>query len=728
MIHQDILYGMIELNGIYKEIVGSSDFLRLKDITQTAMASLAYPQLAKETRYEHSIGVYYLMCRTLNNLERKLSAQGLHIAKEEKEMAKLAALLHDIGHGVHSHLLEQITGSSHEQRSIDIVRDEKTQIHQIIVKHYGKDFIEKLVGLMDCIYGNEELAETIQIQKDHTIPLKGVMASLISHNIDLDRLDYLMRESTYTDLGTLTNYQDLINSFEVIPAGNQMILAIPEEKMHLLEANIFERTRNYSKIYFHDMDFLGNHAFEQLLAELRKHPEELPQDIPEGIRKFLTQQNVSFSNQEYMKLTNQPLNSVIEWIKEHTQNEKLKYLCDYQTNAKRDYQILSSGRDEEYIKKLLGKVIFNFPNDSQCIFSENRTIRPYKKTKFGSTNIITKVGVKRFEELPHAVSLEPIERTVMAINPQILRLELGMTKQEFDEKYGDIIQEIIQGETKPRQEFELKYVLSQQGIHYSDILEFLQLQYEIQDSAKYFSRDVYYDNPSNFQFLEEGTTLRIRDGVTYHQGKRTRDYKNKRITYKTYVEEGEKIYTTRERQEEIGDSTNLSDYTEFLDSIGLKQENLESILEVDNMRRMATVLINGSPIDISFNVASYQNCIYEMPGSIATIEIRPRENEILGRLKLLEIKEKLESAFPHLKEMISNANIYEIGVADSYEKYKKGYIISEDAQEYEAQNPKSVQKLGKIVERLKRKRGIKQVADILPVEEFIKTFPEDTEK
>lgn len=158
-------------------------YINKRGSNDTAMSSLAYPQLAKETRYEHSIGVYHLMCRTLNNLERKLSAQGLHIAKEEKEMAKLTALLHDIGHGVHSHLLEQITGSSHEQRSIDIVRDEKTQIHQIIVEHYGKDFIEKLVELMDCIYGNGELAETIQIQKDHTIPLKGVMASLISHNI-----------------------------------------------------------------------------------------------------------------------------------------------------------------------------------------------------------------------------------------------------------------------------------------------------------------------------------------------------------------------------------------------------------------------------------------------------------------------------------------------------------------------------------------------------------------
>ena len=304
MLHQDVIYGNIELNGIYEKIVNSQEFLRLKDITQTAMSTLTYPQLAKETRFEHSIGVYYLMCRTLNNLEKKLSAQGLYFAREEKDIAKLAALLHDIGHGVHSHLLEKITGSSHEQRSIDIVRDEKTQIHQIIVEQYGEDFIDKLVEFMDCIYGKGELSETIQIQKDHTISLKGVLASLISHTIDLDRLDYLIRESTYTKLGTLTNYQELINSFEIILAGSQMILAIPEEAMYLLEANIFERTRNYSKIYFNDMDFLGNHAFELLLKELRKHPEEVPDSIPEPIKKLLTKEKVHFSNEEYRQLTN----------------------------------------------------------------------------------------------------------------------------------------------------------------------------------------------------------------------------------------------------------------------------------------------------------------------------------------------------------------------------------------------------------------------------------------
>ena len=145
------------------------------------------------------------------------------------------------------------------------------------------------------------------------------------------------------------------------------------------------------------------------------------------------------------------------------------------------------------------------------------------------------------------------------------------------------------------------------------------------------------------------------------------------------------------------------------------------------MRRLITILVNGSPIDISFNMATYQNYIYDMVGTMPTIEIRPRENEILGRLELLEIKQKLEEVFPMLRNLVSNANIYEIGVADSYEKYRKGYIVNGDAQEYEQENPQSVQKLRKIVENLKQKRGITQVTKILPIEEFIEEsrFPSE---
>lgn len=368
MIYKDIIYGNIELNGIYEEIANSKDFLRLKDIVQTAMSSLKYPDLEQETRYEHSIGVYYLMCRTLNNLEKKLSKDGLHIDKEEKEIAKLAALLHDIGHGVHSHLLERIMNGSHEQKGIDIVRDSSTQIHQIIVRNYGEEFIDKLVQFMDCIYGKTKVSQTAELREDNTVPLKSLLGSLISHNIDLDRLDYLIRESAYTKLGTLTNYEELINSFECVLAGNQIILAIPEERQYMLEANILERTRNYNEIYFCDDDYKGEHALEQLLAELRRHPEEVPNTIPEYIRKFLTQDSADFTIEEYMMLTNKTFDEAISQIASTTKSEKIRYLCDYKQNAK-NYRTLHNGRSEEYIRKLLKKVIPEFPEDSACIFS-----------------------------------------------------------------------------------------------------------------------------------------------------------------------------------------------------------------------------------------------------------------------------------------------------------------------------------------------------------------------
>lgn len=717
MIQRDAIYGNIELEGIYEEIVKSRDFSRLKDIVQTALNSIQYPELERETRYEHSIGVYHLMCRTLNNLERKLSTYGLNIAKEEKELAKLAALLHDIGHGVNSHLLEEITGVSHEQRGIDIIQDSSTEIHQIIKNHYGEDFVKKLAGFMDCIYGNGEVEESIELEDKNTVPLKGLLAALISHNIDLDRIDYLIRESTYTGMGTLTNYKELINSFECVLAGNQMILGIPEEKKHLLEANILERTRNYSQIYYCDADFTGNYTFTQLLAELRKHPQEVPESVPEAVSKFLTQEKANFTSQEYMKLTTTPVEQAIKQIAQTTQNEKIRYLCHYKESAKKDFQVLYNGRSERYIRKLLERVIPNFPKDSHCIFSQERTIKPYKKTKFGSINIITKAGIQKFEDLPNSVSLKPIKKSVIAINLELLRLELGISTQEFQSKYADILKDIIANQSKPVQEFELKYIITKPGIYTEDIIELAIQKYPIVDEATYHFSDYYYDSPRDFSFLEQGKALRIRHGHTKYCGEQSRSYKNKRITYKTYEEEGDTTYTNRTKQEEIGSSIQLRDYAEFLSSINAPNE-LKNTLNVNGYRKLITVEVNGQLIDISFCVASYQNCIYEMPGCARTIEIRPRDNQIIGRTLLLQVKRELELAFPGLKDSITNANIYEIGMVDTYDKYKKGYIISEEAAEFEKRNPEAAQKLASIVEDLKQKRHMTYVTQTPPVEEL----------
>lgn len=667
MIVKDRIYGNIELNGIYEEIVNCAEFKRLADITQTSMAVLEYPALEEETRYEHSIGVYYLMSRTLNELERKLSKQGVHFNKSEKDMAKLAALLHDIGHGVNSHLLERVTGLSHETRSIDIIRDPNTKIHQVIEQKYGHDFIEQLVEFMEIIYGKGEIKETLQINEDNTVSLKGVLAALISHNNDIDRMDYLMRESTYTGLGTFTNYEELIKSLECALIGDEVLLAIPEDKMYLQESNIFERVRNYINIYYCDMDAVGNHLFEQLINELRQHPEEVPQDVPEAIRKFLTQKKMSLTNQEYMQLTNTPFNSALEKIKNSTQSEKLRYLCDYKKNAKKDYYILPSEKDEEYIRKLLSRVVTGFTKDSKCIFKTTKTIKPYKKTKFGSNNVITKAGIKRFEELPHAISLDPIIKTTMAINPELLRLELEMEKDEFEERYGEAIKEVVESQTKPVQEFERKYIIplpnkETQTSPFKGVTQILTEHYEQKDSVQYLSTDTYYDT-DEFDLLKKGASLRIREGNKFYKSKESQEYKRKRITYKTRTDDVQDSYVTKNKAEEIGDSTDIKDYDEFLDRNNISK-NLKKVLKVNNMRRLITVLVNGQEIDVSLNLGSYTNCISGKNGELCTIEIRPRENQITGRLGILAVKKVLEQGVARLSNMASNSDIYRIGMED----------------------------------------------------------------
>ena len=667
MIVKDRIYGNIELNGIYEEIVNCAEFKRLADITQTSMAVLEYPALEEETRYEHSIGVYYLMSRTLNELERKLSKQGVHFNKSEKDMAKLAALLHDIGHGVNSHLLERVTGLSHETRSIDIIRDPNTKIHQVIEQKYGHDFIEQLVEFMEIIYGKGEIKETLQINEDNTVSLKGVLAALISHNNDIDRMDYLMRESTYTGLGTFTNYEELIKSLECALIGDEVLLAIPEDKMYLQESNIFERVRNYINIYYCDMDAVGNHLFEQLINELRQHPEEVPQDVPEAIRKFLTQKKMSLTNQEYMQLTNTLFNSALEKIKNSTQSEKLRYLCDYKKNAKKDYHILPSEKDEEYIRKLLSRVVTGFPKDSKCIFKTTKTIKPYKKTKFGSNNVITKAGIKRFEELTHAISLDPIIKTTMAINPELLRLELEMEKDEFEERYGEAIKEVVESQTKPVQEFERKYIIplpnkETQTSPFKGVTQILIEHYEQKDSVQYLSTDTYYDT-DEFDLLKKGASLRIREGNKFYKSKESQEYKRKRITYKTRTDDVQDSYVTKNKAEEIGDSTDIKDYDEFLDRNNISK-NLRKVLKVNNMRRLITVLVNGQEIDVSLNLGSYTNCISGKNGELCTIEIRPRENQITGRLGILAVKKVLEQGIAGLSNMASNSDIYRIGMED----------------------------------------------------------------
>ena len=165
----DPVFGFIKVpRGLLLSIVKHPLMQRLTRIKQLGMASVVYPG-AQHTRFQHSLGAFHLMSEAIQTLTQK----GIFIFDSEAEAIQAAILLHDIGHGPFSHVLENtlIRGISHEEISL------------LMMERINEEM-------------NEELNLAIKIFKDE-YP-KRFLHQLISSQLDMDRLDYLRRDSFYT--------------------------------------------------------------------------------------------------------------------------------------------------------------------------------------------------------------------------------------------------------------------------------------------------------------------------------------------------------------------------------------------------------------------------------------------------------------------------------------------------------------------------------------------------
>ena len=165
----DPVYGFITIDDeLINQLISHPYYQRLRRINQMAMANVVYPG-AVHSRLHHSLGAYHLMGLALTELRRK----GVDITFEEQQAAKIAILLHDIGHGPFSHALEHtlIEGMHHEEISLLIIKELNTQFN-----------------------GQLELALTIFTNKYH----KKFLHQLISGQLDVDRMDYLTRDIFFT--------------------------------------------------------------------------------------------------------------------------------------------------------------------------------------------------------------------------------------------------------------------------------------------------------------------------------------------------------------------------------------------------------------------------------------------------------------------------------------------------------------------------------------------------
>ncbi|MBE7173656.1 MAG: HD domain-containing protein [Williamsia sp.] len=215
----DPVYGFITIDHplVYK-ILSHPWYQRLRRIHQMALAQLVYPG-AIHTRFHHSLGAYHLMCNALQELRSK----GVSISAEEEVGAKIAILLHDAGHGPYSHALENVLveGVHHETISLLIMRS----------------LNQALEGRLDpaiAIFTNN-------------YP-KPYLHQLISGQLDVDRMDYLSRDSFFTGVSEGVIAYDRI--LKMLTVHNNHLM-IEEKGIYSIEKFLVARRLMYWQVYLH---------------------------------------------------------------------------------------------------------------------------------------------------------------------------------------------------------------------------------------------------------------------------------------------------------------------------------------------------------------------------------------------------------------------------------------------------------------------------------------------
>ena len=215
----DPVFGFIKIKrGLLYDIVQHPFFQRLNRINQLGLASVVYPG-ARHTRFQHSLGAFHLMSEAIKSLTEK----GVYIFDSEAEAVQAAILMHDIGHGPFSHVLENtlIHGISHEDISLMMMEQ---------INHDLKDQLNLAISIFKDEYPNK------------------IFHQLISSQLDMDRLDYLRRDSFYTGVT-----EGNIGSARIIKMLNVADdkLVVDSKGIYSIENYLTTRRLMYWQVYLH---------------------------------------------------------------------------------------------------------------------------------------------------------------------------------------------------------------------------------------------------------------------------------------------------------------------------------------------------------------------------------------------------------------------------------------------------------------------------------------------
>ena len=388
----DPVYGFINIpSSLIFDLISHPYFQRLRYIKQTGMTHLIYPG-ALHTRFHHALGAMHLMSLAIEVLRGK----GVMISAEEAEAGTIAVLLHDIGHGPFSHALEYalVTGIMHED------------ISMLIMDKLNEEFKGQLSLAIEIFNGNYK---------------RPFFYQLISGQLDLDRMDYLIRDSFFTGVSEgVISFDRIIKMFNVAEEH----LVIEEKGIYSVEKFLIARRLMYWQVYLHKTVI----AAEQLLAKILERAKKLTIEGVElfaspALEHFLRKQVTAeqfFKQEEHLiqfaKLDDQDIYTSLKvWIGE--KDPILVRLC-HMLNARRLYkvEITKKKPDKARVQKMVSQAMktlnINKKETSYFVFTDIIKNRAYNAQN-SNINVLMKnnslIDIAKASDLSN---LESLDKTV----------------------------------------------------------------------------------------------------------------------------------------------------------------------------------------------------------------------------------------------------------------------------------------------------------------------------
>lgn len=635
-VFRDAVYGDIEMPDSFYDVVCTREFQRLGRIRQLATADRSFPN-ATHTRLAHSLGTWHVMRLILEHFERLYhSNKRLAFTEKDRNCALLAALLHDLGHGPYSHMIETAFGLDHEKMSRRILMDPDTEIHRKIETRFGADAPERVCRLLDS-----------DIDLEATDGIGLIYRSVISGQLDADRIDYLLRDNVGCGMAFgHIDIQQLIASMRLMPEYSEgdhterYRLCFNDRYLPAIEQFVYARFQMYRNVY-HDP---RKQLFEEIYKLLFRRVFELkgaarPDPTLDLLRRINNKEEPTVK--EYLCLDDDAVNALIkkwaddEILKDETPElksqariiQKLARAFLYQDELFKRVDLGGTPRRYDLLAQRvgsqMGKTCCTFKSLESCAFiyiqGSECAYRPPNETSDDGKNIVLR-------SMDDGTTSDYAQRSMFravqgAAKEGILMMEYcylffseELLKEECVERpeIANVVKQTVES-AKPRKhiEIESKFYCTREQLEQAT--RYLSETYKKVAGVEKEQTDSYYDfdlDGRGWALLEKHFSFRCRekDNGYVFTVKIPTESPNYRSPSQFARHEHEFVSATPDITDEVWefllDTLDICGESELREELGRERNQLQKLLTVHNRRK--TYRLEGR-CEICLDMVDYTN-------------------------------------------------------------------------------------------------------------------------